>query len=319
MILAIVNNKGGVGKTTTAVNLAAGLATPRRRVLLVDLDSQGSASLALGIARADLAPSAAEVLLDGLQVRAAIRPTPVAGLDLLTGSMALANADIVLGEVAGREHRLREALAPVRDAYRFILLDCPPSLSLLPINALVASDAFLVPVTPQYLAVEGLVNLMDAVARLQASMDTHAPLLGLVLTLVDCQLPIADRVERAHDARPRQQLSAGQPGPALLVDPLHDGLPVAPRDRIADVQDQWLAGEGATVRLPDLFECGVRHHHHHHVAKGDGLFHSAGLGERTETRRHRLEMLGMARREHHRRARLDEKSAKRATHASGPN
>lgn len=185
MMLAIVNTKGGVGKTTTAVNLAAGLATPRRRVLLVDLDSQGSASLALGVARADLAPSAAKVLLDNVPVQAAIRPTAVPGLDLLTGSMALANADVVLGDVAGREQRLRETLAPVRDTYRFILLDCPPSLSLLPVNALVASDAFLVPVTPQYLAVEGLVNLMDAVARLQASMSTHTSLLGLLLTLVD--------------------------------------------------------------------------------------------------------------------------------------
>lgn len=185
MILAIVNNKGGVGKTTTAVNLAAGLAKPNRRVLLVDLDSQGSASLALGIARADLAPSAAEVLLNGMPGRAAIRPTAVAGLDLLTGSMALANADVVLGELAGREHRLREALAPLRETYRCILVDCPPSLSLLPINALVASDAFLVPVTPQYLAVEGLVNLMDAVTRLQAGMGAPATLLGLLLTLVD--------------------------------------------------------------------------------------------------------------------------------------
>jgi chromosome partitioning protein len=187
MMVAILNTKGGVGKTTTAVNLAAGLATPRRRVLLVDLDSQGSASLALGVARADLAPSAAEVLLDGLPVRQAIRPTAVPGLDLLTGAMTLANADLVLGAVAGREQRLRTALEPVRDAYRFILLDCPPSLSLVPINALVASDALLVPVTPQYLAIEGLVTLLDAVARLQARMGTNAALLGLLLTLVDAR------------------------------------------------------------------------------------------------------------------------------------
>jgi chromosome partitioning protein len=99
--------------------------------------------------------------------------------------MALANADVALGTVAGREHRLREALAPVRADYAWLLLDCPPSLSLLPINALVASDAFLVPVTPQYLAVEGLVNLMDAVTRLQAGLGTLIPLLGVLLTLVD--------------------------------------------------------------------------------------------------------------------------------------
>ncbi|MDB4931590.1 MAG: Cobyrinic acid ac-diamide synthase [Myxococcaceae bacterium] len=185
MIIALVNNKGGVAKTTTAVNLAAGLATRTRRVLLADLDSQGSASFSLGVARADLAPSSAEVLLDGVPIRSAIRPTSVEGLDLLTGSMALANADLALADVKGRERRLAEALAPVRDDYAFILLDCPPSLSMVPINALVAADAFLVPVTPQYLAVEGLVNLMEATELLRRGTGARASLLGLVLTQVD--------------------------------------------------------------------------------------------------------------------------------------
>ena len=123
MVLALVNNKGGVGKTTTAVNLAAGLAGKRRRVLLVDLDSQGSASLSLGVARADLKPSAADVLLDGVSVQRAVRETAVEGLDVLTGSMELANADLILGDTDGREIRLRDALEPVRDDYAFIILD----------------------------------------------------------------------------------------------------------------------------------------------------------------------------------------------------
>src|SRR5688500_12047204 len=123
MILALINNKGGVAKTTTAINLAAGLARRDRRVLLVDLDSQGSASLSLGVPRAALAPSSAEVLLDGLPVRQAIRPTAVAGLDLLTGTMALANADLRLADAAARERRLEVALGPVRQMYSFIVID----------------------------------------------------------------------------------------------------------------------------------------------------------------------------------------------------
>lgn len=183
--IALVNNKGGVAKTTSAINLAAGLASLKKKVLLVDLDSQGSASLSLGVSRNELFPSMADVLIENFPIKEAVRGTSVENLSLITGSMELANADVMLVDVEGREQLLKRALAEVEADYDFIILDCPPSLSLLPVNALVAAEGYIVPVTPQYLALEGLINLTQAVSMIQHGIGDSASMVGIVLTMVD--------------------------------------------------------------------------------------------------------------------------------------
>lgn len=194
-IIAVVNNKGGVGKTTSAVNLAAGITAGKRRGLLVDLDAQGSASLSLGLSRADLTPGTAEVILDGLLIREALRPSSVAGLDILPGSMALASADLSLSVITGREVVLKNALKPILADYDFAVLDCPPSLGLLTVNALTAADFFIIPLTPDYLALEGLVNFMAAVEKIRAGIggNVAAPL-GILLTLADYRLNVTEEI-----------------------------------------------------------------------------------------------------------------------------
>lgn len=180
-----MNSKGGVGKTTASVNLAAALAAPRRRVLLIDLDSQASASFSLGVQREALTPSSANCLLNEFPVVQAVRTTSVSNLDLVTGSMELASADLALCDVPGRELTLKKALMSLQGRYELIVLDCPPGMSLIGVNALVAADAVLVPVSPQFLAIQGVISLLASADQIRARLKARAQVLGILLMMTD--------------------------------------------------------------------------------------------------------------------------------------
>lgn len=187
MVIAIFNNKGGVGKTTIAVGLAAALASPRRRVLLVDLANEAAASVWCGIPRQQLRPSAASCLIDAYPALSAVRPTGIPHLDIIPGSTELANVDVALASRRGREHALRRMLDRLEPHYDLILVDTPPGLSLLSVNVIVAADALIVPVTPEPLPLVTLAGTMAMLERVRARMAARAQLMGIVITMLDPQ------------------------------------------------------------------------------------------------------------------------------------
>ncbi len=192
--VCIANQKGGVGKTTTAVSLAAALAILGARVLVIDLDPQGNASTGLGCRVEEGDPSTYGVLVDGESVAEAVRPTEVEGLWLLPSSLDLAGAEVELVPAFSRELRLRRALEPVVPDYDVILIDCPPSLGLLTINALVAADQVLVPIQCEYYALEGLSQLMRTVELVSDNLNRDLELGGVVLTMFDGRTNLAQQV-----------------------------------------------------------------------------------------------------------------------------
>ena len=193
-IIAVANQKGGVGKTTTNVNLSACLARLGKRVLTVDIDPQGNTTSGLGIEKETLSCSVYEVLINNEPVETAILPTQVEGLDLLPSNIQLVGAEIEMTSMIAREHILKGVLDPLRSIYDFILIDCPPSLGLLTLNALTAADKVLVPIQCEFFALEGLSQLINTVGLVSKRLNPTLAMEGVVLTMYDPRTNLSQQV-----------------------------------------------------------------------------------------------------------------------------
>ena len=230
-VFAIANQKGGVGKTTTCVNLAASLVATKRHVLLIDLDPQGNATMGSGVDKHALEHSVYDVLLGNCNLLEAIQFSEHGGYQLLPANRDLTAAEVDLLDVERKEYRLRDALAPIRDNYDYILIDCPPALSMLTVNALTASDGVIIPMQCEYYALEGLSDLLNSIQRIGKLLNPSLKIEGLLRTMYDPRISLTNEVseqlkqhfgDKLYDAViPRNVRLAEAPShgmPALVYD-----------------------------------------------------------------------------------------------------
>ncbi|MCX8038244.1 MAG: ParA family protein [Candidatus Sumerlaeia bacterium] len=193
-IIGITNQKGGVGKTTTAINLTACLAAAGRRALLVDMDPQGNATSGLGVVKASITTSIYDVLLDGVEISRALYPCGLDNMFLVPSTPQLFGADIELLEFADKERRLQNALASIDDRFDYVIIDSPPALSFLTINVLTASRQIIIPVQCEYYALEGLTQLVETIRRVKSSLNPHLDILGVLMTMHDGRTNLSHQV-----------------------------------------------------------------------------------------------------------------------------
>jgi chromosome partitioning protein len=230
-VYAVVNQKGGVGKTTTAINVAANLPELGKSGLIVDMDPQGNTTSGLGIDRSELSRSIYNVIIDAEDINEIIRPTAVKGLDILPSDRSLAGAEIELIKLPRRERRLRYALEALRTLYDYIIIDCPPSLGLLTVNCLVAAEYMLIPIQCEYYALEGLGALTHTTQLIQRELNPRLKIGGIVLTLYDPRTTLASQVvAQVREQFPQQTFRTVIPRSVRLSEAPSYGLPITQYD-----------------------------------------------------------------------------------------
>ena len=231
-VIAVANQKGGVGKTTSAVNIAASLGAKGKNTLLVDIDPQGNSTSGVGFDRRSLETTSYDILINGAKGQDAVRQTAFAGLSVIPSSADLAAAEIELADIPAREAVLKNALAPLRAAYDFILIDCPPSLGLITTNALNAADSVLIPVQCEYYALEGLSQLMNSVQAVKRRYNDRLELEGVLLTMYDGRLNLTQQVvTEIKKYFPRKVFSTVIPHTVRLSEAPSYGQPILYYDR----------------------------------------------------------------------------------------